>query len=94
VHGDDARRLGVADGDLVRVRSEVGELVLTLRVNADVAPGTASIPHGHDVNVNELSDDHDRIDPLTGMTLYSGVELRIGPAEDAGAAAASDEGAT
>ncbi|HET7217141.1 MAG TPA: molybdopterin-dependent oxidoreductase [Vicinamibacterales bacterium] len=46
VHADDARRCGVADGELVSVRSERGELHAVCRVSARVAPGVAWMPFG------------------------------------------------
>ncbi len=43
---DDAAARGLADGDLVRVWNELGEVRTALRVSADVRPGTASLPKG------------------------------------------------
>src|SRR3712207_1173843 len=52
----DAERLGVADGEQVRVRSRVGEVKLPAEVTDDVMPGVVSIPHGwgHDAPGVEL----------------------------------------
>ncbi len=43
--GDAAAR-GLADGDVVRIWNEWGEVHTTLRVTADVRPGTTSLPKG------------------------------------------------
>jgi len=45
LHPDDAARLGVGDGDQVRVASEHGEVVVTSRVNPGVRPGTVVLAH-------------------------------------------------
>jgi hypothetical protein len=46
--------------------------------------GVCSIPHGHlDANVNYLTST-DEIDPLGGMSLYSGVPIDIEPAVSTG----------
>jgi anaerobic selenocysteine-containing dehydrogenase len=46
VHPDDAAARGLADGDLVRVFNELGEVHLPLMVTASLKPGTVSIPKG------------------------------------------------
>lgn len=46
IHPDDAARLGVVDGEPVRVTSRVGEIEVPAEVTADVMPGVVSIPHG------------------------------------------------
>ena len=53
----------------------IGALTLGL------VPGAVSVPHGYPgANVNLLTDDAD-IDPLTGMTRYSGLPVSIAPAQ-------------
>lgn len=42
----DAAQRGIADGDLVRVHNERGELLLTARVGDGVRPGVVSVAHG------------------------------------------------
>jgi anaerobic selenocysteine-containing dehydrogenase len=46
IHADDARRCGVADGDLVTVRSERADLRAVCRVSSRVRPGVAWMPFG------------------------------------------------
>lgn len=43
----DAAARGIADGDRVQVRSEVGRVELPARVGGAVRPGVVAIPHGH-----------------------------------------------
>jgi len=45
VHPEDARSLGLEDGDAVRVRTAAGEAELPLRVTAGVARGSAFVPY-------------------------------------------------
>jgi anaerobic selenocysteine-containing dehydrogenase len=45
VHPEDARSLGLEDGDAVRVRTAAGEAELPLRVTASVARGSAFVPY-------------------------------------------------
>ena len=48
----DAERLGLADGGLARVSSQVGELTAPIEVTDEIMAGVVSIPHGwgHDVD--------------------------------------------
>ena len=95
VHPDDAARLGVTDGALVRVTSRVGEIALPAEVTDDVMPGVVSIPHGwgHDVdgvelrvarehagsNSNVLADE-DLVEPLSGTAVLNGIPVSLSPA--------------
>ncbi|MBX7433616.1 molybdopterin-dependent oxidoreductase [Mycobacterium sp. Y57] len=80
IHPDDAKRLSVADGDLVRVSSRVGAVELTASVDDRPRPGVVVIDHGwgsrvfdprggsppqvYGVNRNLLVDG-DPVDPLS-----------------------------
>jgi anaerobic selenocysteine-containing dehydrogenase len=80
LHPDDAASAGVADGEAVIVRSASGELTGTARVDRGMRRGAVSVPHGHSgANVNLLTS-HQEADPLTGMALYSGVQVSVHPA--------------
>ncbi len=62
------------------VRSEHGELTGIAKVDASIRRGAVSVPHGHaGANVNLLTSKDD-IDPLTGMTRYSGIPVTLHPA--------------
>jgi len=74
----DAERVGVADGDDVRVRSASGELVGRARIDESLRPGAIWIPHGWlEPNVGHLTSPDREIDPLTGMVLQSGVAVEL-----------------
>ncbi|MBW1883352.1 MAG: molybdopterin-dependent oxidoreductase [Deltaproteobacteria bacterium] len=75
---EDAEQAGLAEGDGVRVRSAVGELVGKARIDASLRAGSVWIPHGWlDPNVSRLTSSEHDIDPLTGMVLQSGVAVEI-----------------
>lgn len=46
MHPDDARSRGLADGDLVRIFNDLGEVQCPLRVIPSIRPGTVSLPKG------------------------------------------------
>jgi anaerobic selenocysteine-containing dehydrogenase len=46
MHPDDAKMRGLADGDLVRICNELGEVHCTLHVMPAIRPGTVSLPKG------------------------------------------------
>jgi anaerobic selenocysteine-containing dehydrogenase len=81
LHPDTAAAYGISDGQMVRVHNKRGEIVLLANVDPSMRKGVCSIPHGHlDANVNNLTST-DEIDPLGGMSLYSGVPIDIEPAK-------------
>ncbi|WP_217248110.1 molybdopterin oxidoreductase family protein [Streptomyces sp. AC602_WCS936] len=98
LHPDDAERLGVGDGQPVRVKGAGGEVTALAEVTDTVRPGVVSLPHGwgHDrpgtrlthaatdpgVNVNQLLDGS-RLDPLSGNAVLNGVPVTLTPLTDA-----------
>jgi formate dehydrogenase len=94
IHPDDARAAGVADGDVVRIRSSVGEIELRAKVSDAMRPGVVCVPHGwgsrifdpaggstpevHGVNRNVLVDDQ-RIDPLSQTPALNSTAVRVDP---------------
>ncbi|MEU9591985.1 molybdopterin oxidoreductase family protein [Streptomyces sp. NPDC048219] len=91
---EDAGRLGVRDGEPVRVKGGGGEVTAPAEVTDSVRPGVVSLPHGwgHDrpgtrlthaagdpgVNVNQLLDGS-LLDPLSGNAVLNGVPVEIAP---------------
>ncbi|MGH0035091.1 MAG: formate dehydrogenase subunit alpha [Myxococcota bacterium] len=62
VHADDGRRLGVTDGDWVRIRSRRGSIVLKVRQGGSTQPGSVFVPfHFREAAANVLTTD--RLDP-------------------------------
>jgi anaerobic selenocysteine-containing dehydrogenase len=92
IHPDDAGRLGVRDGEDVRIKGAGGEVVAPAEVTDGVRPGVVSLPHGwgHDrpgtrlghastnpgVNVNQLLDGS-LLDPLSGNAVLNGIPVAL-----------------
>ncbi|RLU01592.1 molybdopterin oxidoreductase family protein [Ketobacter sp.] len=92
MHPDDVARLGLQDGQPVRVSSRVGEVVAQLESTADVMPGVVSLPHGWGhgrqgvqarvaqahagVSMNDLTDDQ-FLDELSGNAALNGVPVAV-----------------
>lgn len=95
MHPEDADRVGVADGQVARIRSRVGEVEAPVEVSDEMMPGVVSLPHGWGhgapgvqmriasanagVSVNDLTDDM-RIDPLSGNAALNAVTVTVEPA--------------
>ncbi|GAB2749445.1 molybdopterin oxidoreductase family protein [Streptomyces bullii] len=97
IHPADAERLGVRDGEPVRLKGAGGEVTAPAEVTDGVRPGVVSLPHGwgHDrpgtrlshaatdpgVNVNQLLDGR-LLDPLSGNAVLNGVPVEVAPAAE------------
>ncbi|WP_276067598.1 molybdopterin dinucleotide binding domain-containing protein, partial [Mycolicibacterium gadium] len=46
MHPDDARRVGVGDGELAEVSTSEGKVAVPVEVSDDMMPGVVSLPHG------------------------------------------------
>jgi len=79
LHPDDAKNLGIEDGDLVVVISPVGSFEISAKImrEKDILPGVIQITHGwKDANVNLIT--HDEInDPIDGFPLMKAVQVRV-----------------
>ncbi|CAM5564700.1 dehydrogenase [Streptomyces spiroverticillatus] len=94
IHPQDAERLSVTDGSLVRVRGAGGEISAEAEVTESVRAGVVSLPHGwgHSrpgtrlsvasarpgANVNQLLDGT-LLDPLSGTAVLNGFEVTLTP---------------
>jgi anaerobic selenocysteine-containing dehydrogenase len=85
VHPAEASRLGLRDGQTVRVTTQAGSASGELEVSDQVRPGTVLIPHGfgleyegrvHGLNVNRLTSAVHR-DSLAGTPLHRYVPCRV-----------------
>jgi anaerobic selenocysteine-containing dehydrogenase len=93
IHVDDAAAANIADGDVVRIESEHGEIEVPVIVTKDIVAGVVAVPHGWGhkgtagwrlanraggANVNKLmSSNPDDIEALAGMARLSGVPIRV-----------------
>jgi anaerobic selenocysteine-containing dehydrogenase len=92
VHPDDLADRGLADGQLVRVRSRTGTVEVEAQASTDMMRGVVSLPHGFGhhrdgirlrvasrtpgVSVNDLTDPQ-RLDPLSGNAALNGVPVTV-----------------
>ena len=96
LHPDDAKRIGLREGDLADVESATATVRLPVRMLADLMPGTVALPHGwgHQhakglsvagkttgVNVNLLAaDGPGRLERVSGMAHLTGIPVDVRPA--------------
>ena len=77
VHNEDARRLGLKDGDWVAMSSPYGEIRMRVKVTALAKPGVLLAIHGYtEANVNELVGQN-HVDPYTGFPGFKGLRCNI-----------------
>jgi Anaerobic dehydrogenases, typically selenocysteine-containing len=88
----DANKLGIAEGDDVRLNSSTGEIVAQAEITDDLMPGVVSLPHGwgHSkegirmhraqqkpgVNINILMDEN-RLDAFTGNAVFNAIPVQL-----------------
>jgi anaerobic selenocysteine-containing dehydrogenase len=81
----DAESAGIADGDMVRVTTEAGEVEVEAELTDTLRPGQVAIPHGfgldyegqtYGVNVNRLAPASNR-DPIAGTPFHRYIPCRI-----------------
>ena len=93
MHVDDAAAAGIDDGDVVRVRSQHGEIELPATLTKDIVAGVIAVPHGWGhkgtggwrvangaggANVNRLmSSAPEDLETLAGMARLTGVPVRV-----------------
>ncbi len=80
MHSEDARAANIGEGLLVEVRSVNGSVRRIAKIDDTLRPGCINVPHGwsDELNVNRLTGTTD-VDSLTGMVLYSGLEVSVSP---------------
>ena len=95
VHPDDAAQAGVQDGQTAWLRSDAGEITVTVEIDPGIRPGVVSVPHGwgHSdtetrmttaqrtpgTNVNLLASTQ-ALDPLSGNAVLNGIPITLGAA--------------
>jgi anaerobic selenocysteine-containing dehydrogenase len=96
VHPEDAASRNLADGDLARLGSETGSVVVPVEVTDEMRPGVVSLPHGwgHDrdgtrlgvareqpgASVNDVTSDV-HLDTLSGNAGFNGLAVTLRRAE-------------
>ena len=81
LHPEDARAAGIADGAAVRIcEASTATPWALAEIDDSLRPGAVWIPHGWlQPDLGALTSARHDIDPLTGMVLQSGVEVRVEP---------------
>jgi anaerobic selenocysteine-containing dehydrogenase len=92
MHPADLAQRGLSDGQLVRVRSRVGEIEVEVAVSEDMMAGVVSLPHGWGharpgvqmsiaseqpgASANDLTDER-QLDALSGNAALNGVPVQV-----------------
>jgi anaerobic selenocysteine-containing dehydrogenase len=86
MHPEDAERLTLSDGQMVKITTEAGEEIIELEVTNTARPGLVIMPHGfglvfqgekYGANVNRLTKNTNR-DRLAGTPLHGYVRCSVG----------------
>lgn len=79
MHSRDAAAAGLPEGAMVEVRSASGYIRRAMKIDDTLRPGCINVPHGwsDEMNVNRLTSTTRDVDPITGMLLYSGLEVSV-----------------
>ena len=95
MHPDDASRIGLSEGDLADVSTEVSTVRVPVRLLSELMPGSVALPHGwghqdskmgvasrtSGVNVNLLAaDGPENLEKLSGMAHLTGIIVDVKPA--------------
>jgi anaerobic selenocysteine-containing dehydrogenase len=96
VHPDDAKAVGLVDGQLADLSSATATVRVPVKLLHDLLPGTVALPHGwghqgasgltvasrtSGVNVNLLAADGvDSVEQVSGMSRLTGIPVELAPA--------------
>lgn len=92
LHPDDAAAHGLGNRDQARLISAKGEVIVTVKLTAEIMPGVVSLPHGWGhhrpgmristaqanpgISMNDLTDEQ-LIDELSGNAVLNGVPVKL-----------------
>ena len=77
MHPEDARILGMEDGEEICLKTPVGSMELTLELNSSCLPGTVNVYHGAGMkDINLLMDDN-YLDPISGFPGFKSYCCRL-----------------
>ena len=81
IHPEDARRLGIAQGDEICLVTRLGRIRVKANLSAISAPGEVNFYHGYRAaNVNEIIP-KEHLDPYSGFPGYKQLRCRVEKAE-------------
>jgi len=91
LHPEDAKNIGIENGEAVQVSSGVGSISIEAEISNEMMPGVVSMPQGWGsrkktgmqvaaayggVSINELTDET-RMDELTGNAALNGTKVKV-----------------
>ncbi|MDE0579607.1 MAG: molybdopterin-dependent oxidoreductase [bacterium] len=94
VHPDDADGIGLADGAVARVSTEIGSIEVPVEVSDEMMPGVVSLPHGWGHNLdgvqlsvakefagvnNNLLAPGELVDEISGNAIVNGIKVEMVP---------------
>jgi len=96
INPEDARKLGLSDGEFGRIRSRTGEIEARFEVSEDIIPGSVCVPHGWSsltpkglgaktahFNANDItSANPETIERLSGTSVLNGVRVQVKAVND------------
>ena len=96
IHPEDAKWLGLSEGELGRVRSRTGCLEARFEVSEDIVPGAVCIPHGWSTfsskelgaksehfNPNDITSANPQtLEPVSGTAKLNGVRVQVEAVND------------
>jgi formate dehydrogenase major subunit len=77
ISADDARRLGVDDGDPVRITSRRASIIINARVSPRVAHGQVFVPMHYREAAANLLTNSDKLDPYAGIPEFKVSAVRV-----------------
>ena len=93
INTTDAERLGVIEGDRIKIKNRLAQIELPVKTTEDIQPGVILVPHGWGhhpkagwrlastnpgVNSNLLCDDQ-KLEKPSGHPLMNGILVQVGP---------------
>jgi anaerobic selenocysteine-containing dehydrogenase len=91
LHPKDAENVGLKNGEMAKISSATGQIMMEVEVSDEIMQGVVSIPQGWGkrdktsmrtaanrggASINDLTDAH-RIDALTGNAAFNGVKVKV-----------------
>lgn len=78
IHPQIAEKNGIKNGDMVKVESRMGSIILEAEITEEILPSTIIIAHGWEsANANELID-NEALDPISGFPPARALLVKIG----------------
>jgi len=72
-----AQQLAINNNDIVKIKTDAGEIEIKAKIESSVLPGTVFVPHGWaQANGNILVDDHD-LDPISGFPVSRSIRCSV-----------------